>query len=123
MCNFSPSINAKGKELVFVPIERQLSTLRRWLTALTVITIALAITVFVLASTHFEHIRAYRIEVAPPNKPALIVLSTNPLGDPIILINDQQGRKRLGITLDENGNAIVEWFSADGRTLKRLSIP
>ena len=123
MCNFSPSINVKGKELVFVPIERQLSTLRRWLTALTVITIALAITVFVLASTRFEHIRAYRIEVAPPNKPALIVLSTNPFGDPIVLVHDQRGRKRFGITLDENGNAVVEWFSADGRTLKRLSVP
>jgi hypothetical protein len=29
----------------------------------------------------------------------LIVFSTNPLGDPIILINDQQGRKRFDITL------------------------
>ena len=123
MCNFSPSINVKGKELVFVPIEQQLSTFRRWLIALTVITIALAITVFVLASTRFEHIRAYRIEVAPPNKPALIVLSTNPFGDPIVLVHDQRGRKRFGITLDENGNAVVEWFSADGRTLKRLSVP
>jgi hypothetical protein len=35
------------------------------------------------------------MEVAPPNKPALIVLSTNPLGDPIVLINDQKGRKRI----------------------------
>ena len=74
MCNLVSAKSVKGKELVFVPIEQQLSTLRRWLTALTVITIALAITVFVLASTRFEHIRAYRIEVAPPNKPALIVL-------------------------------------------------
>jgi hypothetical protein len=40
-----------------------------------------------------------RIEIAPPNKPALIVFSTNPLGDPIVLINDQQGRKRFDITL------------------------
>jgi len=64
-----------------------------------------------------------RIEIAPPNKPALIVFSTNPLGDPIILVNDQRGRKRFGITLDENGNAIVEWFASDGRTLKRLSVP
>jgi len=39
-----------------VPIERQLSTLRRWLIALTVITIALAITVFVLASTRLNAI-------------------------------------------------------------------
>ena len=82
-----------------------------------------AITVFALASTRFEHIGAYRIEVAPPNKPALIVLSTNPLGDSIILINDQQGGKRFSITLDEKGNAVAEWFSADGRTLKRLSVP
>jgi hypothetical protein len=106
-----------------VSVEQQLSTLRRWLTALTVVTVALAVAVFVLSSTRFEHIRAYRIEVAPPNKPALIVFSTNPLGDPIVLINDQQGRKRFGITLDENGNAVVEWFASDGRTLKRLSIP
>jgi hypothetical protein len=75
---------------------------------LTVVTVILTIAVFVLSSTRFGHIRAHRIEVAPPNKPALIVLSTNPLGDPIVLINDQKGRKRFGITLDENGNAVVE---------------
>jgi hypothetical protein len=90
-----------------VSVEQQLSTLRRWLTALTVITVILTIAVFVLSSTRFEHIRAHRIEVAPPNKPAMIVLSTNPLGNPIVLINDQQGRKRFGITLDENGNTVV----------------
>jgi hypothetical protein len=102
--------------------EQQLSTLRRWVTALTVVTVVLAIAVFVLSSTRFEHIKAHRIEVAPPNKPALIVLSTNPLGDPIVLINDQKGRKRFGIALDENGNAVVEWFASDGKALKRLSI-
>jgi hypothetical protein len=109
--------------LVSVSVEGQLATLRRWLTALTVVTVALAVAVFVLASSRFEHLSAQRMEVAPPNKPALIVLSTNPLGDPIVLINDQKGRKRFGITLDENGNAVVEWFASDGRTLKRLSIP
>ena len=103
-------------------VEQQLSTLRRWLTALTVVTVALAIAVFVLSSTRFEHIRAHRIEVAPPNKSALIVFSTNPLGDPIVLINDQHGRKRLGITLDDHGNAVIEWFAEDGRTLKRLAV-
>jgi len=30
-------------------------------------------------------------------------------------------RKRFGITLDENGNAVIEWFSSDGRKLKQLS--
>jgi predicted lactoylglutathione lyase len=60
-----------------VSVEQQLSTLPRWLTALTVVTVVLAIAVFVLSSTRFEHIRAHRIEVAPPNKPALIVFSTN----------------------------------------------
>jgi hypothetical protein len=124
LCQISFAVNlSREKELVSVSVEQQLSTLRRWLTALTVVTVALAIAVFVLSSTRFEHIRAHRIEVAPPNKPALIVLSTNPLGDPIVLINDQKGRKRFGITLDENGNAVVEWFASDGRTLKRLSIP
>jgi hypothetical protein len=120
---FSLGKFVKGKGLVSMSVEQQLSTLRRWLTALTVVTVVLAIAVFVLSSTRFEHIRAHRIEVAPPNKPALIVLSTNPLGDPIVLINDQKGRKRFGITLDENGNAVVEWFASDGRTLKRLSVP
>jgi hypothetical protein len=124
LCQISLSQKlSREKELVSVSVEQQLSTLRRWLTALTVVTVALAIAVFVLSSTRFEHIRAHRIEVAPPNKPALIVLSTNPLGDPIVLINDQKGRKRFGITLDENGNAVVEWFASDGRTIKRLSIP
>jgi hypothetical protein len=122
MSNFSKPKIVKGKGLVSMSVEQQLSTLRRWLTALTVVTVVLAVAVFVLSSTRFEHIRAHRIEVAPPNKPALIVLSTNPLGDPIVLINDQKGRKRFGITLDENGNAMVEWFASDGRTLKRLSI-
>ena len=121
--NFLSANLSREKELVSVSVEQQLSTLRRWLTALTVVTVALAIAVFVLSSTRFEHIRAHRIEVAPPNKPALIVFSTNPLGDPIVLINDQQGRKRFGITLDENGNAMVEWFASDGRTIKRLSVP
>jgi hypothetical protein len=37
----------------------------------------------------------------------LIVFSTNPLGDPIILINDQQGRKRLGITLRVFGKCVI----------------
>jgi hypothetical protein len=128
LCQISLAVNlSREKELVSVSVEQQLSTLRRWLTALTVVTVVLAIAVFVLSSTRFEHIRAHRIEVAPPNKPALIVLSTNPLGDPIVLINDQKGRKRFGITLDENGNAVVEWFASDGRTIKRtikrLSIP
>jgi hypothetical protein len=104
-------------------VEQQLSTIRRWLIALTIVVILLTLAVFVLSSTRFEHIRAQRIEVALPNKPALIVFSTNPLRDPIILVNDQQGRKRFGITLDENGNAVIEWFTTDGRTLKRLSIP
>jgi hypothetical protein len=93
--------------------EQQLSTLRRWVTALTVVTVALAVAVFVSASSRFEHLSAQRMGVAPPNKPALIVLSTNPLGDPIVLVNDQQGRKRFGITLDENGNAVVEWFASE----------
>jgi hypothetical protein len=124
LCQISFVANlSKEKELVSMSVEQQLSTLRRWLTALTVVTVVLAIAVFVLSSSRFEHIRAHRLEVAPPNKPALIVLSTNPLGDPIVLINDQKGRKRFGITLDENGNAVVEWFASDGRTLKRLSIP
>jgi len=123
MSNFSKPKIVKGKGLVSVSVEQQLSTLRRWLTALTVVTVVLAVAVFVLSSTRFEHIKAHRIEIAPPNKPALIVFSTNPLGDPIVLINDQKGRKRFGITLDENGNAVVEWFASDGRTIKRLSIP
>ena len=123
MSNFSHAKTVKGKELVIVTIEQQLSTFRRWLIALTVAVVALSALSLFSLSRQFEHIRAYRIEVAQPNKPALIVLSTNPLGDPIVLVHDQQGRKRFGITLDENGNAVVEWFSADGRTLKRLSVP
>jgi len=31
-------------------------------------------------------------------------------------------RKRLGITLDDHGNAVIEWFAEDGRTLKRLAV-
>jgi hypothetical protein len=103
-------------------VEQQLSAMRRWLAALTVATIALCALSLWSLSARWEHLSAQRIEIAPPNKPALIVFSTNPLGDPIILVNDQQGRKRLGITLDENGNAVLEWFASDGRTLKRLSI-
>ncbi|MFZ8854116.1 MAG: hypothetical protein ACO2PL_18740 [Armatimonadota bacterium] len=41
-------------------VEQQLSTLRRWLTALNVVTVILAIAVFVLSSSRFEHIRAHR---------------------------------------------------------------
>jgi len=106
-----------------VAIEHQLSSIRRWLTALTIIIITLTFISILSLTTRWEHIRAHRIEVAPPSKPALIIFSTNPLGDPIILINDQMGRRRFGITLDKNGNAVLEWFATDGRTLKQLSIP
>jgi alpha-L-arabinofuranosidase len=51
------------------------------------------------------------------------IVNTNLLRDTITIVNDQQGRKRFGIALDENGNAVVEWFASDRRTLKRLSIP
>jgi hypothetical protein len=111
-----------GSPLCPLFVEQQLSAMRRWLAALTVATIALCARSLWSLSARWEHLSAQRIEIAPPNKPALIVFSTNPLGDPIILVNDQQGRKRLGITLDENGNAVLEWFASDGRTLKRLSI-
>jgi len=107
--------------LVIVMVEQQLSTLRRWLIALTIVVILLTLAVFVLSSTRWEHIRAHRIEVAPPSKPALIIFSTNPLGDSIILINDQQGRKRFGITLDENGNVALNWLAVDGKTLSGWS--
>jgi hypothetical protein len=30
-----------------------------------------------------------------------------------MLINDQQGRERLRITLDDHGNAVIEWFAED----------
>jgi len=50
------------------------------------------------------------------------IVNTNLLRDTIIIVNDQQGRKRFGITFDENGNAMIEWFASDGRMLKRLSI-
>jgi len=123
MSNFLSEKTVNGKELVSMAIEQQLSLFRRWLIALTVAVVALSALSLFSLSRQFEHIRAYRIEVAPQKKPALIVLSTNPLGDPIVLVHDQQGRKRFGITLDEKGNAVVEWFSADGRTLKRLSVP
>jgi len=70
--------------------------------------------------SRWENIRTQRLEIGPIYKPALIVFSTNPLGDPIVLINDQQGRKRFGITLDDHGNAVIEWFAENGRTLRRL---
>jgi hypothetical protein len=57
---FSLGKFVKGKGLVSVSVEQQLSTLPRWLTALTVVTVILAISVFVLSSTRFEHIKAHR---------------------------------------------------------------
>jgi len=51
MCNLVSAKSVKGKELVFVPIEQQMSTLRRWLTALTVVTIALAITLLAMMAS------------------------------------------------------------------------
>jgi hypothetical protein len=51
---------SREKELVSMSVEQQLSTLRRWLKALTVVTVILAIAVFVLSSTRFEHIKAHR---------------------------------------------------------------
>jgi hypothetical protein len=50
--------------LVSVSVEGQLATLRRWLTALTIVTVTLAVAVFVLASSRFEHLSAQRMEVS-----------------------------------------------------------
>ena len=105
-------------------IERKLKQLERWCMVLSFSVLILGVLfLWSFGVSRWENIRTQRLEIGPIHKPALIVFSTNPLGDPIILVNDQQDRKRFGITLDENGNAVVEWFSADGRTLKRLSIP
>jgi len=62
LCAISCFTNCQGKGLVSVSVEEQLSTLRRWLTALTVVTVALAVAVFVLASSRFEHLSAQRME-------------------------------------------------------------
>jgi hypothetical protein len=39
-----------------------------------------------------------------------------------MLIHAQRGRERLRITLDDYGNAVIERFAEDGRTLKRLAV-
>jgi hypothetical protein len=49
--------------------EQQLSTLRRWVTALTVVTVALAVAVFVSASSRFEHLSAQRMGARHPTNP------------------------------------------------------
>ena len=104
-------------------VERRLERLEKWCVFLSVCVLVLgALFVWSTGVHRWENIRTQRLEIGPIYKPALVVFSTNPLGDPIVLINDQQGRKRLGITLDDQGNAVIEWFAEDGRTLKRLAV-
>jgi hypothetical protein len=33
-----------------------------------------------------------------------------------------RGRERLRITLDDHGNAVIEWFAEERRRLKRLAV-
>ena len=104
-------------------VERRLKRLEKWCVCLSVCVLVLgALFVWSIGFHRWENIRTQRLEIGPIYKPALVVFSTNALGDPIVLINDQQGRKRLGITLDDYGNAVIEWFAEDGRTLKRLAV-
>ena len=102
-------------------IERKLKQLERWCMVLSLGVLILGVLfLWSFGVSRWENIRTQRLEIGPIYKPALIVFSTNPLGDPIVLINDQQGRKRFGITLDDHGNAVIEWFAENGRTLRRL---
>jgi hypothetical protein len=104
-------------------VERRLKQLERWCVFLGVCVLVLGVLFVWSTGVHrWGNIRTQRLEIGPIYKPALVVFSTNPLDDPIVLINDQQGRKWFGITLDDHGNAVIEWFAEDGRTLKRLAV-
>ena len=61
-----------------------------------------------------------RLEVVDREGKALIVFSTNPFGQPVILVHDNEGHARFGISLDESGNAMAAVFDADGNIVAKL---
>jgi hypothetical protein len=111
--NFSRQI-CQGKGLVSVSVEQQLSTLRRWLTALTVVTVFLAIAVFVLSSTRFEHIRAHRIELVNSQGKTAAVLGVSPSDGGVLLIYDANGTLRIAVGMTTRGNAAIDLNDANG---------
>jgi hypothetical protein len=113
MSNFSGQIY-QGKELVSVSVEQQLSTLRRWLTALTVVTVFLAIAVFVLSSTRFEHIRAHRIELVNSQGKTAAVLGVSPSDGGVLLIYEANGTLRTAVGMTTRGNAAIDLNDANG---------
>jgi hypothetical protein len=95
-------------------VEQQLSTLRRWLTALTVVTVFLAIAVFVLSSTRFEHIRAHRIELVNSQGKTAAVLGVSPSDGGVLLIYDANGTLRTAVGMTTRGNAAINLNDANG---------
>ncbi len=47
-------------------------------------------------------------------------MSTNPFGQPVIIVHDLEGRRRFGVSLDEQGNAEVVIFDADGKIVDKM---
>lgn len=68
----------------------------------------------------FEVLRVRRLEIVGQNGKAVIVLSTNPFGQPVIIVHDLEGRRRFGVSLDEQGNAEVVIFDADGKIVDKM---
>ena len=87
----------------------------------------LALTAVVLLLYHLlrrdvldETLRVRRLEVIDPVGRAVVVLGTNPFGQPVILVHDSEGHVRFGISLDESGSALAAVFNANDRIVAKL---
>ncbi len=96
-------------------LERQVRALT---IAFVVVTIAFAFALSRIANP--ETLSVQRIQVTDAAGRILIVLGQNPMGQPVLIVHDRQGRKRFGVSLDKEGDAMVAVFDADGRVVAAL---
>lgn len=103
-------------------IEQRLSRLESLIKGMIVsIAIAIVLLAFNLYRlTALETLRVQRLEIVDGQGRLLIVLSRNPLGMPVLMMQDADGRKRFGVSLDAEGNALVAIWDAKGQMVAKM---
>jgi hypothetical protein len=81
---------------------------------LTVVTVFLVIAVFVLSSTHFEHIRTHRIELVNSQGKTAAVLGVSPSDRGVLPIYDVNGALRTAVGMTTRGDAAIDLNDANG---------
>jgi len=103
-------------------IEQRLNHLERLMKGmLAFIAIAIALLAFNLYRlTALETLRVQRLEVVDGQGRLLILLSRNPFGMPVLMMQDANGRKRFGVSLDAQGNALLSIWDEKGEMVAKL---